>query len=150
MSPSTPSTLAELKKLLLAEGFEVYRTLGDQVVLADRVRDNLIMDSGVAAKLAEGLRVRFVVRAQGSDFATESAEQILQRARHMADVAHAQGYTEVGASSVEVRDPGDNSQTLDVWHEVVFEKPLGTAAELATELRYALSLEKTAPPDVRR
>ena len=43
-------TPADLKKTLVARGFEVYRTLGDQVVLADRVRENLIMDSGVAAR----------------------------------------------------------------------------------------------------
>ena len=55
-------TPAELKKTLVARGFEVYRTLGDQVVLADRVRDNLIMDSGVAARSGDVLAVRFVVR----------------------------------------------------------------------------------------
>ncbi len=146
----SPSTLAELKKLLLADGFQVYRTLSDQIVLADRVRDNLIMDSGVSAKLTDSLRVRFVVRAQGSDFPNESPELILDRARRMADVALSSGYAEVGASSVEVRDPGDNSQTLDVWHEVAFEKALSEGSELEAELRYALSLEKTAPADAHR
>ena len=147
MSPATPS---ELKKLLLAEGFEVYRTLSDQIVLADRVRDNLIMDSGVSAKVAVPPQVRFVVRAQGSDFPSESAEQIFERARQMASDALGHGYGEVGVNRVEVRDPGDSSQTLDVWHEVAFEKSLTSEAELAEELRYALSLEKTAPPDARR
>jgi len=79
MSASTPS---ELKKLLLAEGFEVYRTLSDQIVLADRVRDNLIMDSGVAARLGGEPGVRFVVRAQGSEFPTDSTAQIFDRAAH--------------------------------------------------------------------
>ena len=46
MTP-TPS---DLKKTLVARGFEVYRTMGDHVILADRVRDNLIMDSGVAVR----------------------------------------------------------------------------------------------------
>ena len=147
MSPSTPS---ELKKLLLAEGFEVYRTQSDQIVLADRVRDNLIMDSGVAARLGDVPRVRFTVRAQGSDFPADSAEQILDRARQLAGAAVARGYHEVTANSVEVRDPGDSSQTLDVWHEVAFEKTLSDDAELIAELRYALSLEKTAPSDARR
>jgi len=41
-------TPAELKKALTAEGFEIYRTTGDRILLADRVRDNLIMDSGVS------------------------------------------------------------------------------------------------------
>jgi len=141
MSASTPS---ELKKLLLAEGFEVYRTLSDQIVLADRVRDNLIMDSGVSARIGDEPRVRFVVRAQGSDFPTDSPLEILERARRMASDAVARSYHEVSANSVEVRDPGDSSQTLDVWHEVAFEKTLFSDAELIDELRYALSLEKTA------
>jgi len=147
MLPSTPS---ELKKLLLAEGFEVYRTLSDQIVLADRVRENLIMDSGVAARLGNVPCVRFVVRAQGGEFPNDSTAAIFDRARQMANDALRRGYREVGANSVEVRDPGDDSQTLDVWHEVAFEKALATDAELIAELHYALSLEKTAPADPRR
>jgi len=148
--PPSPPGPSELKKLLLAEGFEVYRTLSDQIVLADRVRDNLIMDSGVAARLGGEPRVRFVVRAQGGDFPNDSTAAIFDRARQMATEAVGRGYVEVGADSVEVRDPGDNSQTLDVWHEVAFEKALSSNEELVAELRYALSLEKTAPADARR
>jgi hypothetical protein len=147
MSPPTPS---ELKKLLLAEGFEVYRTLSDQIILADRVRDNLIMDSGVAARLGAVPCVRFVVRAQAGDFPNDSTAAIFDRARQMASDALGRGYSEVSANSVEVRDPGDDSQTLDVWHEVAFEKALANDSELVAELRYALSLEKTAPAELRR
>ena len=150
MSPTNPPSPSELKKLLLAEGFEVYRTLSDQIVLADRVRDNLIMDSGVAARLGDVPCVRFVVRAQGGDFPNDSTAAIFDRAREMANDALGRGYREVSATSVEVRDPGDDSQTLDVWHEVAFEKALANDAELIAELRYALSLEKTAPTDLRR
>ena len=142
MSSSTPS---ELKKLLLAEGFEVYRTQSDQIVLADRVRDNLIMDSGVAARIGDTPSVRFTVRAQGSDFPADSPLQILERARQMAGEAVAKGYQEVSANSVAVQDPGDSTQTLDVWHEVAFQKTLSDDAELIAELKYCLSLEKTAP-----
>ena len=147
MSPPTPS---ELKKLLLAEGFEVYRTMSDQIVLADRVRDNLIMDSGVAARLGAARGVRFTVRAQAGDFPNDSTAAIFDRARRMATDALGRGYHEVGSNRVEVRDPGDDSQTLDVWHEVAFEKALASDAELIAELHYALSLEKTAPADPRR
>ena len=147
MSSSNPS---ELKKLLLAEGFEVYRTLSDQIVLADRVRDNLIMDSGVAARLGAEPGVRFIVRAQASDFPADSTMEIFDRARRMAADAVARDYREVAANQMEVRDPGDSSQILDVWHEVAFEKKLSNNAELVAELRYALALEKTAPNDVRR
>lgn len=147
MPLTTPS---ELKKLLLAEGFEVYRTLSDRIVLADRVRDNLIMDSGVAAKPGAPPSVNFVVRAQASDFPADSQDQIFERARQMARDALSRGYAEIGVNSVEVRDPGDNSRTLDTWFEVAFEKKLNDDSELAAELRYALSLEKTAPNDSRR
>jgi hypothetical protein len=147
MSSSTPS---ELKKLLLAEGFEVYRTLSDQIVLADRVRDNLIMDSGVAARLGAEPSVRFIVRAQASDFPADSTDEIFDRARRMAAEALMHDYQEVSANRVEVRDPGDSSQTLDVWHEVAFEKKLSSSDELIAELRYALAIEKTAPNDSRR
>jgi hypothetical protein len=68
----------------------------------------------------------------------------------MASDALSRNYQEVAANSVEVRDPGDSSQTLDVWHEIAFEKKLTTDDELVAELRYALALEKTAPNDSRR
>ena len=133
----------DLKKTLVARGFEVYRTLGDQVVLADRVRDNLIMDSGVAARTGSGLAVRFVVRCQQSDFPSTPEEELFERARACAADAQSRGYTEVGVQSVPVRDPGDASRTLDTWYEVTFERAVPSEDELEQELRYALALEKT-------
>ncbi len=111
LPPMIP-TPAELKKTLIARGFEVYRTLGDQVVLADRVRDNLIMDSGVAVRVGAPLSVRFVVRAQASDFPSVSADDLYERARASVSDAQARGYAEVGVAAVPVRDPGDASSTL--------------------------------------
>lgn len=139
-----PPTPAELKKTLVARGFEVYRTLADQVVLADRVRDNLIMDSGVAAKPGQVLAVRFVVRAQASDFPSDKADELFARARACAAEAEARGYAEVAQAAVPVRDPGDASSTLDTWYEVSFERAVADDEELEKELRYALALEKTA------
>ncbi len=137
-------TPAELKKTLVARGFEVYRTLGDQVVLADRVRDNLIMDSGVAVRPGAVLAVRFVVRAQASDFPSAKPDDLYERARTYAAEACGRGYAEVGVAAVPVRDPGDASQTLDTWYEVAFERAVaGGDDELERELRYALALEKT-------
>jgi hypothetical protein len=133
----------DLKKTLVARGFEVYRTLGDQVVLADRVRDNLIMDSGVAARPGNVLAVRFVVRCQQSDFPSASADDLFTRARACAADAVGRGYTEVGVAAVPVKDPGDATQTLDTWYEVSFERPVDGEDELEQELRYALALEKT-------
>ena len=133
----------ELKKTLLARGFEVYRTLGDQVVLADRVRDNLIMDSGVAVRPGAVLAVRFVMRAQASDFPSVSPNDLYERARACALDAVGRGYAEVGVAEVPVHDPGDATSTLDTWYEVAFERAVASDDELEQELRYALALEKT-------
>jgi hypothetical protein len=143
MTP-TPS---ELKKTLVARGFEVYRTLGDQVVLADRVRDNLIMDSGVAARPGARLAVRFVVRAQGSDFPSAQADDLFARARACAAEAVVRGYSEVGVAEVPIRDPGDATHTLDIFYEVAFERPVESEDELEQELRYALGIEKVVTSD---
>ncbi len=140
----------ELKKALIARGFEVYRTMGEHVVLADRVRENLIMDSGVAVKPGAVLAVRFIVRAQGSDFPSVEAEELFARARACVVEALVRGYVEVGSVAVPVRDPGDASSTLDTWYEVSFERSLASVDELEQELRYALALEKTVSSPVAR
>jgi len=146
--PTPPPS--ELKKALLAQGFEIYRTHPDRIVLADRVRENLIMDSGVAAHPGETLRVRFVVRAQGSDFPAAGAEELFERARMAGSQAIARGYAEVATATVPVPDPGDSSRTLDVWYEVAFEKSVVDETELLSELRYALALDKTVSAEKRR
>jgi hypothetical protein len=136
-------TLSELRKALIAEGFEIYRTIGPALLLADRVRDNLIMDSLVSAVSGDTLAVRFVVRAQRSDFPGEGDEQLFQRARQHVHSTEARGYREFQTNVVPIRDPGDRSRTLDTWYEVSFEKPVSDLPELLDELRYALSLDKT-------
>ncbi|MBN1612518.1 MAG: hypothetical protein JW940_38160 [Polyangiaceae bacterium] len=145
--PSLSTT--ELKHALIGEGFEVYRTLGTRVVLAERVRDNLIMDSGVAAVSDERLAVRLTFRAQKSDFPGESDPQIHDRARQQGAPAAARGYAEVEQVIVPVLDPSDKSRTLETWFEVAFEKTVPDETRLFEELRHALSLEKTATP-IRR
>src|SRR5262249_11688089 len=93
MSPS----LADVKKALLAAGFEVYRTSGSEVRVADRVRDNLIMDSGVAVRAESSLAVRVVVRAQLSDFPADAPESLFERARSAAAFVISRGYLEIDA-----------------------------------------------------
>jgi hypothetical protein len=136
-------TPPDLKKALTASGFEVYRTLPDRVVLADRVRDNLIMDSGVAAGSSNGLFVLFIVRAQGNDFPSESADELLARARKLAVDAIDRGYAEVSTAVVPIHDPGERTRTLDTWYEVTYKRPVADEAELMVELRYAVGLNKT-------
>jgi hypothetical protein len=139
----------ELKRTLISLGFEVYRTLDQRVLLADRVRDNLIMDSGVSVMGGETLTVRFVVRTQGTEFPGENADELFERARRMGKGSTARGYVEVGSSVVPIQDPGDRTRTLDTWYEVAFERPVGDLDELASELKYALGLAKTAPVGTR-
>ena len=137
---SPPSAL---KKSLVAEGFEIYRTSPNWVALADRVRDNLLMDAGVAALEGENLGVRVVLRARGSDFPGETPESVLERARALGDELRSRGYLEVSAEAVPLPDPSDRSRTLDTWYEVSLERAIADEPELFAELRFALTLPKT-------
>lgn len=137
----------ELKRILQSRGFEIYRTTPDEVVLADRVRDNLLMDSGVAVKLSPALAVRVVVRAEGLEFPGERADELFSRARQLAE--RALEYREVDTRVVPIRDPGDPARTLDTWYEVWLERPVLDLEELCSELRRALSLERTASAGAR-
>jgi hypothetical protein len=139
---SVPSP-TNLKRHLIAQGFELYRTLGDRVMLAERVRDNLIMDAGVSAGFGSQLSVRFVVRVQSSGFRGESSEQLFARARAAARTSIERGYEEVDSTVVPVSDPGDSSRTLDTWYELALERNVADLDELFDELRYALDLNRT-------
>lgn len=149
MLPEPPLDMSltpqELKKLLLGAGLEVYRTLTDRVVLADRVRDNLIMDSGVAAVTQSGaLGARVVFRAQGCDFQGESPEGLFGHARRLAQTAVGRGYREVGTAVVPIHDPGERTRVLDTWYEVAFERQAADGDELLAELKIALEWPKVA------
>jgi hypothetical protein len=138
-------TAAEIKKALKDAGLEVYRTKGEVVHLAERVRENLLMDAGIFIH-AGGPRVGFVVRAQRNDFPNEAEEHLFARARKMAAPAVDRGYLEVEAEVRKVFDPGDGERTLDTWCEVSFEKAVADVADAVAEARFALSLEKAAVP----
>lgn len=133
-------TPVELKKSLIAQGFEVYRTMSDRVALAERVRDNLLMDGNVAACTGEQLAVRFTTRAQQSEFPNDDEVALFNRARCRGEIALVRGYHEIDSIVVPVYDPGDASRTLDTWYEVSFTRPVSTLEELYLELRFALEL----------
>jgi hypothetical protein len=138
-------TPAEIKKALLQAGFEIYRTRADVVHVAERVRENLLMDSGIVVG-AEPLRVGFLVRAQRTDFPGAADEHLFERARSLAAHAVARGYAEGGANVRLVRDPGDEDRTLDTWCEIQFERPVESLEVVVAEVGFILSLEKTALP----
>ena len=138
------ASLPEIRRALVAAGFELYRTRGDEVQVADRVRDNLIMDSGVSVRAEGSLIVKVVVRAQRSDFPSDGAATLFERARELAGAALSRGYAETDAQARLLSDPADPSRTLDTWYEVHFEKTVPTLEDAMAEVGFALKLEKTA------
>lgn len=137
------ATPTEIKKLLQAAGLEIYRTRGDVVHLAERVRENLLMDAGTFVDAAR-VRVGFLVRAQRTDFPSENDERLFERARGLAAPALDRGYSEVEAKVRTVQDPGDTERVIDTWCEVLFEKPVSGLDAAVDEVRFALSIEKAA------
>ncbi len=138
------STPQQLKKALVASGFEVFRTLPEEVVLAERVRENLILDSGVrVAPIAGGkLQVRLVLRAQRADFPNEDETALFARVRKLAEPAVAQGFAEVSTAVTAVKDPADASRTLDTFYEVNLSQDVATVDDAVPVIKFVMSLEK--------
>ncbi|MBK8253432.1 MAG: hypothetical protein IPK82_12295 [Polyangiaceae bacterium] len=136
-------TPQEIKKALLAAGFELYRTRGEVVHVAERVRENLLMDSGIFVHAGRGA-VGFVVRAQHTDFPHETEDQLFGRARSLAASALERGYHEVEATTRPIYDPGDGDRKIDLWCEVLFERVAPDLSAALDEVRFALSFPKSA------
>lgn len=141
---------AEVKKTLREAGLEIYRTRGDVVHLAERVRENLLMDAQIFVRAGDptAMSVGFVVRAQRNDFPNDGEEHLFARARLLGASALEHGYREVDAVVRKILDPGDGQRTLDTWCEVQFEKAVADLDAAVVEARFALSIEKAVPPTV--
>lgn len=147
------SDAADLKKLLKALGFEVYRTSEGRVLLAERVRNNLIMDSGVAVGPVGSygedptrLRISVTLRAQASHFPGANVEQLRNTARALAAPLIDRGYDEEGAGSEHMLDPADHEQILDTSHEVRLGLDL-LVTQLEDELRRLLATARSSSDD---
>lgn len=138
---------AELKKVLVQKGFQVFRTVGSQVILAERVRDNLVMDSGVSVVCGKSLAVRVTVKAQASDYPREGEEELLARARKLIGAvapSAANSFEEVQTAVVPITDPGSPERQIDTCYEVTFERAGVTEADLEDSLKALLKAQRTA------
>lgn len=144
MSESLPHNAARIKKALIEAGFEVFRSRSEEIVLAERPRENLIMDSGVRLRLASALEVRVVLRAQKADFPNEEETRLFDRVRKLAERVLAAGFAEVTTAVTRVADPGDPERTLDTFYEITYAKSADALADALAELKFAMALEKRA------
>jgi hypothetical protein len=135
---------AELKKVLVQKGFQVFRTIGSQVILAERVRDNLVMDSGVSVVSGKELAVRVTVKAQASDFPREDESQLLARARDLQAAFGSGGFEEVETAVVPITDPGEPERQIDTCYEVTFERAGVDLGELEMALTTLLRAQRIA------
>jgi hypothetical protein len=136
-------TPQHLKKALVTAGFEVFRTIGDDVIVAERVRENLILDSGVRLRAGTPLQVRVVLRAQRVDFPTEEEPTIFERVLRLAEPALSAGFSEIDRQVSPVTDPADGSRTLDTFYEIVFGREADGVESAVQGIKFAMSLEKT-------
>jgi len=136
----------DLKKKLVAAGFEIYRTLPGSIALVERVRENLILDSGIRlAPSAKGFTVRVIFRAEGRGFPGETEEQMLERARGLASQAAVHDFETVAQDVVPQMDPSHPGIELDRFFEVTAEREVAELEEAFAALRVAFGWLRSVP-----
>jgi hypothetical protein len=141
---SEPRSAPEIKRALVEAGFEVFRTRGEEIVLAERPRENLIMDSGVRLRVGPPLEVRIVLRAQKADFPSEDEAHLFDRVRKLAAGVLSADFVEHGTSVTRIADPGDADRVLDTFYEITYAKGAVRLADALPDLTFALNVEKRA------
>jgi hypothetical protein len=141
-------TPLQLKRALIDAGFIIFRTLPEEVVVAERVRENLIMDSGIRLRGTPELSVRMVMRVQRTNYPGEDESKLFERARALGAPAVAQGFREVSHQTSQVSDPGDSSRMLDTFYEVVFSRDAESVEAALEGVRFALSLSRVTHMDL--
>ena len=136
----------ELKKALVAAGLEVYRTSGDEIVLADRVRENLIMDSGVRVRIGMPIEVSVVLRVRRAHFPNDAENTLFDHVRGLGAGVLEKGFAERETRITPVSDPADSARLLDTFYEVVFARTANDLDQAIEIVRHALEVAKSAEP----
>lgn len=140
--PLGGADLDTITAALSQAGIEVYRVVGAEVAIAERVRFH-IMDSGVRVHTDDPMRVVLRARSQRSDYPHMSADELLGLVRaSVGSPATANGFVEQATVSREIRDPTSQEQVLDVWHEVTYAKAAVSVQSMIDDVRWALQLDK--------
>jgi len=135
-----------LQRAVEEAGLEIYRLEPHELRVAQRVRMHL-MDSGVAIGLAASTTVRITVRGQLSDFPGMPPVELFSRVREeLKPRAEARGYREVHVEARHIYNPADDSEILDVWHELTFEKAVPDLVAMIAEVQWALGVPKCIDP----
>jgi len=135
-------TSQQIKRALVDAGFIVFRTLPAEVVVAERVRENLIMDSGVRLTSEPALEVRVVLRLQRGDFPGEDDAKLFERVRARAAAALAGGFHEIGHQTRHVTDPGDSTRMLDTFYELIVSRRVDDLDSAIEGVRFAFTLDR--------
>jgi hypothetical protein len=137
-------TPKEIKQSIVAAGLEVYRTTGQEVIIAERVRDNLILDSGVRVRAGDPMEVCIVMGLRRGQYPNDSDEQVFARLRELAAPAVGHGFNEQKSGTAAVVDPADKRRTLDTFFEIVLAKPEPDVAAMLDLVRFAMRIAQTA------
>jgi len=139
-------TLETLSEAVINAGLEIYRADRSEIRIAERIRMHL-MDSGVVISLSPAPRVLVTIRAQRSDFPMASEGELFELVRAALSAStSARGYDEANAAARDIVNPGDETDVLDVWHELTYQKSIGDLAMLISEVQWALSVPKCVEP----
>lgn len=138
-----PLALDELKRLIRSAGYQMYGTRGQEVLLAERVRDNLILDSGISLS-PDPLTIHVTLRAQMFHFQGQSLDDARSFAESLGEAFLALGYERMGAKQVTIPDLNNAGAALDTVCEVSLAKPLGGPEDIPGAIQGALALPRTS------
>ena len=115
-----------------------------RVELAERARNNLLVDARVSVSVGSSITVRFWTRAHRSDFPMlqDTEQSLFDRARMLAEPGRALGFVEVGTEIVGMADPLCPDRMFDTWYQVRFESHASALDDAFPLARWAIAAEK--------